>query len=246
MSNVSRSPTDLVKGIGEYRPTFPFVYFWEIVWYDSGLFWVVAPLFLWLIIGGTCLAALVLQKMVWISRFSGVGAKDSGHNLQSLPSVLNPGSIWFFALISSIVQIAYYYYMATLWANTGTAFRDIPVFVLQICAATSHAIFIASASYICTINLIECMNYRDSSHKAPEPPEIKRSSKHPSQKQVEAKRSLWKERVGSSELASGPLTPYAPVDNSLSHDIRVFHNTATRKETVSNICKIDLSAWHVS
>jgi hypothetical protein len=236
MSNYSRSPTDLVKGIGTFRPTAPYVFFWEVVWQDSGLFWMVAPMLLWFIVGFTCLVALIFQKLFWISRFAQVGNMDSGHNLQSLPGMLNPTSLWVLALISSIFNMAYYFSMATLWANTDTSFRDIRVFILQICAATSHAIFVALAAFKSSINLIECMNYRDSSNKAPEPPGLERPTKHPSQKQVEAKRCLWKEDVGASELASGTLTMADPVRRSLSHETRAVHNTATKKETVSNLC----------
>jgi hypothetical protein len=235
MSNISRNPTDLVKSIGTYRPTAPFAYFWEIVWQESGLFWVVAPLFLWLLVGCTCAVALIFQKVVWISRFAGVGTGESGHNLHSLPSVLNPSSIWFSALISSAANVSYYFIVATLWANTDTAFHDIRVFILQICAATLQGIFVAVTTFKSSISLIECMNYRDSSHQAPEPPEFERPKKHPTQKEVETKRSLWKEDAGSTALASGTLTLTTPVfgsNKNESHSVNIVQNTATKREKV--------------
>lgn len=233
MSNVSRSPTDLVKGIGTYRETEPFIEFWIVVWQDSGLFWVFAPLCLWAIVGCTSAVALFYQKVWWISRFAGSGtAEDSGYNLHSLPVTLNPSGLWFFALVASSINIPYYYSLSTLWANKNTAFGNIQVYILQICASTATAIFLLIAAFKSSVNLIECMNYRDSAHKAPEPPELVRSKKHPSHKQIEGNRRLWKENSSSAELVAD-LNLSGPVFGSSAHHVRIFCNTATKRETVT-------------
>ena len=87
-SNASKSPVDLVKGIGQFRESEPYVDFLSAVWQDTGLFWVVAPLFIWFIVGVICSVALFFQKVLWISRFAAMGSNNSAHNLQSLPDVL--------------------------------------------------------------------------------------------------------------------------------------------------------------
>jgi hypothetical protein len=232
MSNVSRSPTDLVKGIGSYRETEPFVEFWVVVWQDSGLFWVFAPLCLWAIVGSTCAIALFYQKVLWISRFAGSGTTDdSGSNLQSLPGPLNPSLLWSMVLVASSMNVAYYFSVCTLWANKDTAFGNTQAFILQICASVSAAAFVLVAAFQSSISLIECMNYRDSAHKAPEPPDIVRQKKHPSHKQLEGNRRLWKEDSGPTELA-GDLTFNGPVFGGSSHSVRILRNTASGGERV--------------
>jgi hypothetical protein len=233
MSNVSRSPTDLVKGVGNYRETRPFINFWDEVWVDSGLFWVVAPLMLWAIVSCTCAVALFYQRFVWISRFAGVGGSDSGHNLQSLPGVLNPRSLWLLAALASFLNIPYYYSVSTLWTNSGTAYNDPQVFILQICASISTAVFILAAAFKSVLNLNECMNYRDSAHKAPEPDGIKSPKKHLSHQELLSRRSVWKEDTSSSELAAGSLALTAPAGGSGSFVHSTHHREATRKEIVS-------------
>jgi hypothetical protein len=231
MSNVSRSPTDLVKGIGTYRNTQPFIEFWVAVWQDSGLFLIFVPFCIWTIIGITCAMALFYQKVMWVSRLAGVGT-DSGHNLHSLPTTLNPSWLWSFALAASSLNMAYYYFICTLWANTDTAFSNTQLFILQICASVATAVFVLVAAVNSTKSMIECMNYRDSAHKAPEPAAIAKSKKHPSHKQLEQNRSLWKEDSMSAELA-GDAPISGPIFGTISHSVSIVHNTATRRETVS-------------
>ena len=231
-SNASRSPVDLVKGIGQFRETEPFVDFWIIVWQDTGLFWVVAPLFIWAIVGVICAVALFYQRVLWVSRFAAVGTDDSAHNLQSLPSVLNPNWLWCFALVASSMNVPYYFTLSTLWANTDTAYGNLTVFILQICATTATSLFLLCAAFKSTVNLIECMNYRDSAHKPPEPPEIARSKKHPSIKEIERNRSLWKENDSSSELASAAAISSPSAISRNSQAVHFHHNTATPRETV--------------
>lgn len=231
-SNASRSPVDLVKGIGQFRETEPFVDFWVVVWQDTGLFWVVAPLFIWAIVGVICAVALFYQRVLWVSRFAAVGTDDSAHNLQSLPSALNPNWLWCFALVASSMNVPYYYSLSILWANTDTAYGNLTVFILQICATTTASLFLLCAAFKSTVNLIECMNYRDSAHKPPEPPEIARSKKHPSIKEIEKNRSLWKENNNSSELASAAEISSPSAISRNSHVVHFHHNTATPRETV--------------
>jgi hypothetical protein len=233
MSNVSRSPTDLVKGVGKFRETLPFTDFWDTWWYDSGLFWVVAPLLLWAIVGGTCAISLFYQRFIWISRFAGVGGADSGHNLHSLPGVLNPRTLWILAAFASLFNVPYYYTVATIWANTGTSFHDPQAFILQMCASIATAFFILAAAFKSLLNLIECMNYRDSSHKAPEPSDIMRSKKHLSHQEVLTRRSVWKEDIKSSELATGSFTLTDPVGGRGFLRLNTHLNEATKKEIVS-------------
>jgi hypothetical protein len=242
MSNVSRSPTDLVRGIGTYRNTQPFIYFWVTVWQDSGLFLVFVPLCIWIIIGCTCAVALFYQKVIWISRFAGVGS-DSGHNLQLLPTTLNPSWLWTSALLASSINVAYYYFIGTLWANTDTAFNNTHVYILQICASVATAVFVLVATFNSTKSMIECMNYRDSAHKAPEPVANAKSKKHPSHKQLEQNRSLWKEDSISAELA-GDIPISGPIFGTVSHSVSIFHNTTTGRETVSVLYVSNTTSLH--
>jgi hypothetical protein len=241
MANTSRNPTDLLRNIGQFRETKPFVLFWVAVWEDSELFLVVVPLLIWSIIGIICVVALVFQRVFWISRFSGVGTGNSGHNLQSLPEVLNPNLVWALAIIASSMNVSYYYAISTLWANTDTAFNNSEAFIWQICASITTAIFVLVTTFTSSISLFECMNYRDSAHKPPEPDSIPSLKKNPTHQQVAKKRSLWAEEGISAELAGGDLTWTAPFRSNPQREV-THHNTATNREIVSS----DVAKKHLS